>query len=114
MVPGDIATQLVELVQSECEGLDEVGKRIVANRLAELVEPWRVKKPLNHPAALVPYTEAEAIAFEQEVITFGMHSGKRYADVPLEYLQWLADQSRQNFHCLWRYLKSERVKREER
>jgi len=46
--------------------------------------------------------------FGRRTIEFGKYSGKRYDDVPLEYLEWLADQGAE----LLSYLRSRRIKDE--
>ncbi len=46
--------------------------------------------------------------FGCRIVEFGKFRGKRYDDVPLDYLEWLADQGAE----LQSYLKSRRVKAE--
>ncbi len=54
-------------------------------------------------------SDDEARRFGGQIITFGVHQSKRYDDVPLDYLEWLADQNA----ALVRYVRSRRVKAEQ-
>lgn len=54
-------------------------------------------------------SDEEARRFGGQIITFGVHQSKRYDDVPLDYLEWLADQNA----ALVRYVRSRRVKAEQ-
>jgi hypothetical protein len=64
--------------------------------------------PAN-PNDLSPMSEAEVVAFGSKVITFGQYAGARYNDVPVDYLEWLADQN----SILTKYLRSTWVRRRE-
>lgn len=41
-----------------------------------------------------PFTDAEAASFELQRIEFGQHIGKRFKDIPGDYLTWLVDEAR--------------------
>lgn len=43
------------------------------------------------PPKAIPMTDAEARAFEDMTIWFGVHKSHRIGDVPIEYLQRLTD-----------------------
>lgn len=63
---------------------------------------------------LTPMTDAEARGFGKQRMTFGKHAGKRVDDVEMQYLEWLADSDGTKFSLnLLRYLKSERIRREQ-
>jgi hypothetical protein len=55
-----------------------------------------------------PMTDDEAKRFGRSVVNFGVHRDKCYDDVPLDYLEWLADR---NVEVL-RYIKSRRIRAE--
>lgn len=54
-------------------------------------------------------SEAEAIAFEAEQITFGKYLGLTWGRIPASYIGWLADQGRR----LLRYVRSDRYRQRE-
>ena len=60
---------------------------------------------------LTPMTDVEAKRFGAEVLEWGKHKGTRIDEVPLEYLQWYADQPFQK--QLRRYLASPRIRAED-
>ncbi len=64
--------------------------------MAEKVQPVR------------PMSDSEARTFGRTVVNFGVHRDKCYDDVPLDYLEWLADR---NIEIL-RYIRSRRIKAE--
>lgn len=55
-------------------------------------------------------TDEQAMKFGRQVISFGTYRDQRYDDAPLSYLEWLADQNSE----LRRYIKSRRIKEEQR
>lgn len=48
--------------------------------------------------------DAEAAAFERELIGYGRHKGVALGEVPISYLTWVADSTR----TLFAYLRSDR------
>lgn len=56
-----------------------------------------------------PMRDDEARKFGRTVVNFGLHRDKCYDDVPLEYLEWLADR---NIEIL-RYIRSRRIRAEQ-
>lgn len=46
----------------------------------------------DDPYAAMDYNEARE--FGRKTCSFGKHVGKQYADIPYEYLAWLADSNR--------------------
>ena len=65
----------------------------------------RVK--LRKPSKTV-MSDRKSREFGRRVVEFGKFRGQRYDDVPLDYLEWLADQGTE----LQAYLESRRVKEE--
>lgn len=61
-----------------------------------------------------PMTDEEAKAFGRKTIAFGRHVGKRWDDVPSEYLAWLDDTQWTQAKELHRYVGSNYVQREDR
>lgn len=55
----------------------------------------------------IAMTEEEAIEYERSLIDFGQYTGHRFSDVPIKYLEWLADKSIK----LRRYIQSSRAQR---
>ncbi len=100
---------LIELVEDELAGLDQVGRVIVARRLQAVAA--RIL-PVTRDDPLKPMDAAEAKRFGATTIEFGKHAGRRHDEVPADYLEWLADASRETWRNLTRYLKSERVRSE--
>jgi len=69
----------------------------------------RVKAKLSTRKTDQPMSEAEAIEFESEPVTFGVHRGKCVGQVPIAYWDWLR---RSEFNVsLARYIASDRVHR---
>lgn len=117
--PGEIAQQLVELVVGEAGNLDELGKRIVANRLLEVLGGWsdfEKKKP--GPTGVYrlppPMTDVQAKAFDRERVDFGKYMGRRWETAPLSYVRYLCDASRALWLKLYAYLHSDYALLEER
>jgi hypothetical protein len=113
MNAAETAKELVEIITAECEPLDAIARRIIANRILTAIEPWlpeHARQP--KPETAEAMTEAEARRFEQETIPFGKHAGKPISEVPLDYLAWLADRNRETWRGLHRYLHSKRVQEE--
>lgn len=66
----------------------------------------------REPPPPKPMNDAEARAFEEEMMPFGKHKGTPIAEVELGYLDWIVEQPEDFKTKLSRYLLSERVKRE--
>jgi len=108
MTPGEVASELLELLELEFDKLDPVGQRIVANRLLERLAGWI--PPRRDEPPVTPMTPDEAKRFEIETMQFGKHVGERFADIDPDYLAWLADASRDLWRKLHAYLRSDLVK----
>ena len=113
--PPEVAAELIEILKDETAGMDDLGRRIVANRLAEVITPW-LPTPARPEAADPrdsPMSDTEAKAHGQtQTMRFGKYEGRRIDDVPLDYLIWLADESRRLWKEMHRYLNSPRIKKE--
>ncbi len=70
--------------------------------------PFRIVERGPH----APMTEEECQVFEREAMIFGKHSGVKVSGVPLDYLIWL-DGEPDFRRKLNRYLRSERIQREQ-
>jgi hypothetical protein len=84
----------------------------LADHTADFLVGFRRRMLAEYRAAEVDRTamsDDAARRFGDQIITFGVHQGQRYDDVPLEYLEWLADQNA----ALVRYVRSRRVKAEQ-
>ena len=68
------------------------------------VDPITTDKPATSSSAM---TDDQATVFERSTIEFGQYKGQRFKDIPMEYLEWLADKSIQ----LRRYIQSSRAQR---
>jgi hypothetical protein len=113
MNAGETGAELVSFILSEASGHDEIGKRIIANRVLEAVAGWLPPKaPTSPPATAQPMDDKEAKEYGKRSLGFGQHANEPIEDVPLEYLCWLADTSRQTWQSLHRYLNNPRIKTE--
>jgi hypothetical protein len=96
------AEAVVELATAEY-GRDERFWAILRNHALSIA-------PLapSPPATVTPLSDEAARKFGRRTLGFGIHRDKRYDEVPLDYLEWLADQHTD----LVRYIRSQRVQRE--
>lgn len=60
-----------------------------------------------------PMSDVQARAFGERAIPFGQHKGRRVDEVPMDYLCWLADSPEDFKGELRRYLRSNRLQREQ-
>lgn len=112
MTPSQIARDLLILLYDVCKDLNYDGRRIVANRIRDGIRDWWTPEKPKAEEPLVPMTDAEAKRFRNEIVPFGAFKGDSWREVPIERLAWYADTARENWRDLWRYLNSDRVKRE--
>lgn len=110
--PADIGTELAGLIADELLPLDEVAKRIVINRIQAVLALHCVvaRAAVQASSALTPFTDAEARRYGNTPMVFGKHTGTLVCYVPTEYLEWLADSSRELWNNLHRYLGNMRVR----
>lgn len=110
MNAGEVANDLVELIREECNHLDDDGRRIVANRVVELVGGWQAEKKQNNPPVQQPaMTDAEATMFGRRLCPFRAHEGEPWDDIELGYIEHMADLSLETARNLSMYLRSKRV-----
>jgi len=109
--PAIVGDTLAELIRAELAGCTPTAQRIIANRIKAAIESWIEpgEKPLQ---SVPPMTDQEAFLFKQERMEFGKYTGQCVCDVPLDYLEWLADASRKTWRQIHGYLNSPRVKQE--
>lgn len=84
--------------------LEEITEDVTAAQLSGAVAACRAFIA-RHSSAEEDQCQADdawARSFEQRTISFGLHAGKSFADIPISYLTWLADSSKD----LRRYLAS--------
>lgn len=96
------AEDLIELATTEY-GRDERFWEVVRNHAVAFAP-----MPPSPPETIAPLSDEAARKFGRIVLSFGLHRGKRYDEVPLDYLEWLAD-SRTD---LVRYIRSRRIQSE--
>lgn len=109
-----ICEEIVLLVASEHRALTEAhgpaGSEEFWQNFREAFEGHFPQPKAPEPPK--PMDDFEANRFEQQPLSFGQHRGKRIADVPKGYLEWLAWQEDGFKLELRRYLASERVRNE--
>jgi hypothetical protein len=110
--PAQLVQDLVDLVVAEGSRLDDVGRTILARRIFEALAAWLPSVGPLAEAQPAPMSEAEARMFAATTLGFGSHADTPIGELPLMYLEWLADRSRQTWRDLDRYLNSPAVKRE--
>ena len=93
------AEELVKYATSE-HGRDERFWEVVRNHAVTFAP-----MPPTPPSPVEPLSDEAARTFGRQVINFGQYAHHRYDDVPLGYLEWLADRNIQ----LVRYIRSRRV-----
>lgn len=107
--PATVGNSLGELIREEMESRDPVAQRIIANRVRLAIEEW-IKAGENPPQPVPPMNDAEVRRCELEIMPFGKHHGEQIRDVPFDYLEWLADESRNTWRKLHAYLNNHMVK----
>lgn len=123
MTPTSPIESVIELVKGEAEHLDPTARHVLARHLLCLVGPWiqgsHVLVVADKPIAtsrteLAPMTDRESLDYERTKLGFGEHGKKLIRDVPLDYLAWLADESRRTWMLLHRYLNAPRIRLQRR
>ena len=107
--PIEIGESLADLIRGALDDESEIGKRIILNRIASELPPQKPEATLNIVPAM---TDQEARTYGSESLPFGKRAGEPIDSVPLSYLVWLADESRQTWRRLHAYLNSPRIKAE--
>lgn len=114
MNPADLGKTIADLVLQEMAGMDDVGKRIVANRVLGVIQSHLPSNMREAESKIEPFDDVQSRRYGQTPMTFGKFLGQKVDDVPTEYLAWLADSSRNTWRDLHRYLNSPRVRMERR
>ena len=109
--PADVGEELAGFVSDVLLDNNDVGKRIIANRVLAVLSEW-MPRPKPERDVVIPFTDGESKAFGREAMPFGKHSGAPIDEIPIEYLVWLSDNSISFWKSLHRYLNSPRIKAE--
>jgi hypothetical protein len=105
----ETAAAIVDLAKQEAENLPHAVRPVFYEEIARRLDVKFFTPP--SPAA-APFTDAQARAWGATRIQFGMHAGKRIDEIPLSYLEKLAEPNDFVRH-LRRYLASHRIALEE-
>jgi hypothetical protein len=106
------AQELIELITDEAMTCNEIERRIIANRITEVLDRWHKRTSTAIAEMVEPFNDGEARFYGGNKMPFGKYAGERVDSVPLGYLIWLADESRTTWRGLHRYLNSPRIKQE--
>ena len=104
----ELAESLAEIVRTETLGLTEKAQ----DRFWEVLQALLFGKKAGH-STIEPMTDREARMFGEEEMEFGKYKGKYIDEIPLPYLEWLANEQRINSKKIKRYLESKRIKQEQ-
>jgi hypothetical protein len=116
-----------------------IPENVAARKSAKLCMSLVVEESVKHPEALMvfwkeiytqipskivskfaistpeikPFTDIEAKRFETQTFPYGQYNGVKISDIPLDYLDWIVDNSELSLK-IKRYLLSKRVTDERR
>lgn len=99
------AKVIAELVIDEADALPEYFWEVLFKKLAQYVPV--PEETVNKQLPFKPMTQQQAKLFGNQPMPYGQFQGKRIDEVPLDRLQWYADQSFTD--DLRRYLTAERI-----
>lgn len=102
------AQALAALIEAELATLPASARQVLASGVYAAID--RHLPGARCGAGPKPMDDAEARRFGQETMPFGKFAGTKMDEVPLDYLEWYADQPLQR--QLIRYLKSRRIREE--
>lgn len=111
------ADALVELGLDVCrsERLDPRSFWVVvatkAMDMAGVTKEYHERHGLGKTRKFSPMEDDESREFGSRKIAFGVHEGKRYDEVPMSYLEWLAQRQQEGMEVV-RYVESRRVQAE--
>ena len=113
MKPGEASQLILDLIEDQASGYDDLGRRVMANKIIGVLSGW-LPQPKKDAAALLlePMDDTESKRTGRECLEFGKYAGQPIDEVPDDYLAWLADSSRATWIKLSRYLRSQRVQNE--
>ena len=98
---GPQVVAIIDLVVEAFAELDAVGKRIMANQILRMAGIEQTATP-----ATKQIDQRAAETFGATKVTFGIHKGVRWKDVPREYAEWLADNKRDEWTDLNNFLRA--------
>ena len=101
------AQEVLQLAEEEISKLGSKGKERFWECVREAAD-----KHLPSVKAPEPMTDKECRRFGDEEMKFGQYVGKRIDEVPLDYLEWLADTELRHSRALTRYLQAQRTRKE--
>lgn len=119
IVARKLCEEIVLLVAGEVRDLTEAHGEVAAGSFWEHFRTAFEGHFHQSPAApeptldVRPMDDFEIRQFEQQPLNFGQHKGKRIADVPRAYLEWLAYSDDDLKSELKRYLAAERIQQEQ-
>lgn len=108
---GKVVREIINLAMSEVAAFrckDRFWLTLIA-QIRAMTHLTEEEKP--KPIEELPMTIDEAKVFGKQIMTFGQHQGKQIDQVPIDYLDFIADTT-PFYKNLRRYLKSDRIKRE--
>ncbi len=106
----ECAEATADLVTQESHNLPEEGRERFWEVLAKELKGHLPDQKRNFN--FEPMTDREARLFGEEEMKFGKFRGKYIDEVPLDYLEYLADAQRMFSTKIRRYLESKRIKQE--
>jgi hypothetical protein len=106
---GEVGDAIRKMIEEEMARRDPLEQRIIANRVKLAIEYW-IKAKQTSPRPIEAMTDQESLLYELEKMQFGKYEGQPIGDVPLDYLEWLADASRGTWRKIQSYLMSKRAK----
>lgn len=109
--PAEVGEALRAMIAEEMAKRNPLEQQIIANRVKLAIKVW-IKADQTLPRSVEPMADQEALSFENEVMEFGKHKGELVGNVPLDYLEWLADASRTLWCKIHAYLNNPRIKSE--
>jgi len=100
---------LLSLIDEELGKLGLHGSRILINRIHEHMATRIGREKCAAPIRL-PMTNAEVAEFKEKIMPYGKYANWKMGEIDLNYLEWLADSSKETCETLWRYLNNPTIK----
>lgn len=109
----ELAHSMASLLAEELEHLGPAGPAAFWEELAKLgLAPPAPHAPRSAPHGVEPFTDHQARMWGRTKMPFGRYAGRAVDEVPLEYLEKIAEPNQFN-RSLRRYLASRRVQAED-
>jgi len=102
------ATQvLCDLIVSELEASQGLGRRIVCNAIRRALDKLDPQPVVEKPTAmnLEPLTNHEGNEFGRQIIGYGLHADLPFEEIDDGYLGWLVERKKIDWQQLIRYMK---------